>query len=511
MKYILTKYVCKAFIALIIAAILPIPSLVAAKTLRFAVTQRVTGLGNPYGSLIVGGVSPISLLFEPLTDLAIGGGVNPRLAESWEATSPSTWVFHLRTGVIFSNGEPFDADAAVAVINYLKSPEAQGLFIGSEMRWVESARVIDEFTLEITTVRPDAILPKRLSKVMMVPPNAWAEMGPDEFALNPSGTGPFIVSDWGTGSSVYVFARNPTTWRPQSPLDEIEFHVAPEPIGRAQALISGQVDLIYRLDLEIIRKLEAEGFVSVVRETFSVGGIALPNNRLDSPLADVRVRRALNYAIDRDSIARTILNGVTSSNGQGAIEGVFGFNPEIKAYPYDPERARALLAGAGYANGFRLKATVRSDPPVPEVILIEQVVAQYLAKVGVRLDLFPAPGAEWLRMYFSGEWGESDVLSFSMNSSAYADAIRAIETLSCSKPGAFFCVPEMSPLIEASNLDFEPVSRRRKLQDLMGQLHDLAPAIYLFPYLDTFAHTKEVSNLTFGAQILNIEDIIIAD
>ncbi len=483
----------------------------AAETLRIAVPTRTPGLGNPFASMITGGVHPATVLFDSLVIIDENGAVIPSLALSWELTSPTTWVFRLRDDVTFANGEPFNAETVVAVIDYLKTESAQRFFISGEVTLVESVEAIDEFTVLFTTTTPDAIFPKRLSMVLMVPKNAWQDMGPDEFGLQPIGSGPFLLTDWGMDSGRSILQRNLSSWRGVRELTEIQFVVIGEQISRAQALMSDQIDIAYGLGFESLHLLEQEGYRTLVKEAPLVGALTLPNIRPDHPLADVRVRQAMNYGTNRQAIAEIILNGSVEANGQGAIPGVFGYNPDIKPYPYDPDKARALLHEAGYGDGLSMRADVLLSAGVPEAELIYQSVAQDLRQIGVDLEIRPTFGTEWIRKWFSGDWDDADILSSIWNTSAYMDAIRAIETVSCAKNGVFFCIPEMMAEIEATKTNFDPVSREKQLQDLMAKLHDLAPSLYLFPQTAIFAFSDRVQNITFGRQQLRLEDIEMSD
>ncbi len=450
-----------AFILAVLAGLGSNPNISGAETLRIAVPGRTPGLGNPFASMITGGIHPGTVLFDCLVVIDETGAVVPSLALSWESTSPITWVFRLRDDVVFANGEPFNAETVVAIVEYLKTGPAQRFFISGEVARIQSANAIDEHTVQFTATTPDAIFPKLISMVLMAPKNAWQEMGADEFGLQSIGTGPFVLTDWGMDSGRSRMVRNLSSWRDVRELTEIQWVVIGEQISRAQALMSDQIDIAYGLGFESLHLLEQEGYRTLVREAPLVGALALPNIRPDHPLADVRVRQALNYGTNRQEIAQIILNGSVEANGQGAIPSVFGYNPDIKPYPYDPERARALLQEAGYAEGLSFRADVLLSAGVPEAELIYQSVAQDLRQIGVDMEIRPTFGTEWVRKWFSGDWGDTDILSSIWNTSAYMDAIRAIENVSCSKNGVFFCIPEMMDDIEATKTNFDPASREK--------------------------------------------------
>ena len=262
-----------------------------ASTLRMALPARPPGLGNPYASMSTGGLHPWGAMFDALTYLGDHGQVEPWLATRWETPTPTTWVFHLRDGIQFANGEPFNADTVVTTIEFLKRPESQQLFAANEVRGITAVRAVDGVTVEITTAKADAILDRRLSLIMMVPPKAWAAMGADAFAQQPIGTGPFVLEDWGQSRGRFALKRNPTSWRKSATIDRIEVAPLVDATPRMQALVSRQVDLAYNIGLDAGDDLRQQGFQMMVRERSPVEAWALPNTQPKAPTADVRVRR----------------------------------------------------------------------------------------------------------------------------------------------------------------------------------------------------------------------------
>ena len=491
-------------------AVSPVGVVVAQESmtaLRVAVPNRPPGLGNPYSSMPIGAVNPMRVLYDALTLVGDKGEILPALALSWEPRGDTAWAFTLRPDVTFSNGEPFNAQTVVDVISFLRGPDAGGYPVAIETAVIESAEVIDDLTVLIKTTQPDALVPKRMSFVFMIPMGYWSEVGMDEFGLVPHGSGPFKLKEWGQTTGTYIFERNPTCWRPSGHYDELRFTPVVDVVSRAQTLISDQVDVSFKLSLDLLNDLRGEGYETLARQTYSVGAWAFRQIDPDSPLRDTRVRRALNLAIDRENIAKAILSGVTGPVSQVATEDVYGYNPDLPLFPYDPEGARQLLAEAGFENGLNLEAIVRSDPSVPEQVLVGQVVAQNLATVGVNVRLNQMPGSQWLRHYFSGDWAGAHILETSFNNTIHGDVIRSIETASCLKAGAFFCNEEMLTLIEASNREFDEDTRKKMLQDLVTALHYDPPAIYLFPYFDTLAYSPHLNPMPMTGARIDLERI----
>ncbi|MEQ9447202.1 MAG: ABC transporter substrate-binding protein, partial [Rhodospirillaceae bacterium] len=324
------KRAFRTFLVSLGLAVLVVPlgaALVAAEdsssVLRVAVPARPPGLGNPYSSLPVGAINSNYVLFDALTLIGDKGAVLPALALSWRPEGESAWLFELRPDVVFSNGEPLTAQSVVDVLTFLRSPEAGGYLVSGETQMIESAEVVDDLTVRINTNRPDAILPKRMSFVFMIPMTYWNEVGSDGFSLKPIGSGPFKLKDWGQTTGRFVFERNDLSWRKAADFDEISFTAVGDVVSRAQSMLSDQIDLSFKLSLDLLTDLNAAGFKTLARETYSIGAWAFHQVDKTSPISDIRVRRALNMAVDRDAIAKSVLSGVTAPVSQVATSEVF--------------------------------------------------------------------------------------------------------------------------------------------------------------------------------------------
>ena len=468
----------------------------AAVTLRVASASPSLSFTNePFNTLPTAISQAPAAIFDPLLRLGPDGQMEAVLAESWTATSPTTWEFKLRKGVVFSNGEPFDAAAVKYTIEWLKSPAARTQLIASEVRVVERIDVVDPHTVVFTTAKPDAVLPKRLSIVYMVPPTAFAELGVENFRRAPIGTGPYAIKEWGQERGRMILEANPTAWLKPRQIDRVEVFSLIDPITRVQALTSNQVDIAYAVNHDDLDHLREIGFNISVKQESQVMALAL---RSDGPpgaaLTDVRVRQALNYAVDKEGIAKVFYNGLAQAVGQGAIAGTFGYNPDIKPYPYDPAKAKSLLAEAGFANGLKLKARIVTGQYVGDAAVYQKMAAD-LAAVGVQVELNGILPQEWMQIYTVGDWHETDAISISWQSAVYGDTIRAIEPFSCRKPGKFFCAPDLEPLIDASNANLDPAGRERQLQQIMARLHDEAPTIFLVNLTTVIAFSPRVKDI----------------
>ena len=478
----------------------------ADKVVRIAVGGWTPGLGNPYASMITGTIHPYIAMFDSLTFLNEDGAVEPRLALSWAADNPTTWTFKLRPGIAFTNGEPMNAAAVVSMVDWLKSQDGQRFFLASEVRNIDSAVAADDVTVVFKTKTPDAIFPRRMSLLQLTPPKYFREVGAEGFAQKALGTGPFALRTWGRDRGRSVWDAQPTSWRAPKHLARFEFVVLTEAARRTQALMLHEVDIAYGINLLDGEDLAAQGMRVEIGAVPTVGGLALPNNRPDSPLRDKRVRQAFSYAVDRDTIARQILRGSVTPSPSGIEPGVFGYDPSITPAPYDPAKARALLTEAGYPNGISLTANVLAAG-ITDGEPMYQRIAQDLAAAGIKVEFRNVFGPDWVQMWFSGDWRGADIISHTWGGATYMDALRPLENIMCKKSGAYFCDPEIDAMIEASNLMFDPVEREKQLHAILHKLQDLAPALFLFPQTDVMAFSPKVKGIKFHGRYLDWSEL----
>ncbi len=482
---------------------------VQAETIRTAATGNIVPLLNPFASLTQGIINPHALIHDMLLYVATDGTLEPGLAVNWEATGPTTWIIKLRPHVQYSNGRPVTAAAVAKNLMYLKSPEARRYVISGEVRTIKTATAIDDLTLEIETLEPDVLLPRRFGTIPMPDPYLYEELGPDAFSQAPIGTGSYVVEDWRLVSQRPILVANAKSWRAPVEFDRVEMRVLKDAATQVQALLTGAIDVGSNFGIVEIEQLEVMGFRIEVAPGGQIQSLAFSNRDPESPFSDQRVRQAMNYAVNKQEIADIIMMGATQPAGQPGIATMTGYNPNVAPYPYDPDKARALLAEAGYEDGLSFRAEVLIGGVVESTTMYLKV-AQDLAKIGVHMEVQPLQGPQWIRKYFSGEWDKADAISATWNGASYWDVIRAIEIFSCKKPGAFFCQPELMPLINESHGMFDAEERERTLQSLSKTMHDLAPAIFLHQLVDIIAVNKRLGPLPFRHKQLAIDQLRLA-
>jgi peptide/nickel transport system substrate-binding protein len=322
-------------------------------------------------------------------DVKSGKGVIPRLASSWEDQGDGTWRFHLREGATFSDGSAFDAADVQHSFERAMSPELTcetPRYFGDTKL---SFNVVDDHTIDITADPAQPILPLLLSLVTIVPSET-----PMEFTREPIGTGPYKLASWTSGQSI-VLERRDDYWGEKPAVEKATYVFRTDPAVAAAMVAQGEADLAP--SISAVDATNADTDISYLNsETLYL--------RLDSaiePITDKRVREALNMAIDRDAFVGTLLPEGTVPAVAMVPPTTLGWNPDVKEYPYDPEKAKELLAAAK-ADGVPVDTTLyligRSNlfPGVTEVV---EAVQQMLQDVGFKVEVQMVEVAQQEELY----------------------------------------------------------------------------------------------------------------
>ncbi len=349
--------------------------------------------------------SLLANIYEPLVRRDKNLAVEPALATSWEQTSPVLWRFHLRPGVKWEDGSPLTANDVVFSFKRIGSKSSQQADVVGAIKEI---RKIDDLTVEIETKGPDPILLSELTS-MSIMNEAWcvknnaaepAIVGTNEnYALrNAMGTGPFRMTVREPDRRT-VMEKNPGWWdKPEHNLERFEFTVIGSDPTRVAALLSGEMDMIYSVptqDMDRISKTEGlKLIVGPELRTIYLGLDQINPELLKStvkgknPLKDKRVREAFALAIDEEAIAKVVMRGQAKPTWELWGAGITGFNPALNVRPKtDVARAKALLAEAGYPNGFGITLDCPNDRYVNDEAICT-AISSMMAKVGVKVDVY---------------------------------------------------------------------------------------------------------------------------
>lgn len=405
----ITRHVLAGLLALAIAT----PAPVAATELRIGVGAAITSLDPHYHNF-----QPNNALarhvFDPLMSQDERQRLEPGLATAWRAVDALTWELTLRQGVAFHSGAPFTAEDVAATLRRVpavpNSPSSFVQFTGA----IQSVEVVNPHLIRLRTAAPHPLLPQDLSQVAIIARGAEAA-STDEFnALRATdGTGPFRYAGWERGARVDL-ARNDAYWGPKPAWERVTFRIITSDPSRVAAMLAQELDAIDGVPTGDIARLRANPGLAIAsapsnrvmilqldssREATPFvtdkAGRALPAN----PLRDVRVRQAISHAINRAVLAERAMDGQAVPTGQIVPEGFFGYDPETPVPAFDPDRSRALLAAAGYPDGFAVTLHAPNNRYVNDD-RVAQAIGGMLTRIGLAAKVETMPAA-----VFFPRWG----------------------------------------------------------------------------------------------------------
>lgn len=412
----------------------------------------------------------------------------PGLATEWTAVDDTTWEFTLREGVTFHNGEPFNAEAVKYTLDRVLDPDANAPTI-SYIRTIAGVEVVDDMTVRITTTAPDPLLPTRMSRypAYIVPPGYVEEVGQEEFARNPVGTGPYRMTEFLPDEHV-VMEANADYWRGAPSIDTVTWRVIPEDTARIAALISGEVDLVEGVPAELVELIDGQDGVELVQVKNGGLTIYLGLKMNESPLDDVRVRQALSLAIDRAAITETLLRGFATPKGTQVGPFDFGYL-DIAPPAQDLDRARELLAEAGYPDGFDIR--MQGTRTYLNGAEVSQAIVQQFGEIGVTVELEVPEWSVYIQQVPAGEQAPIYMLGWGSTQTLDADAaIYAI--FKSGEPYSTVSIPEMDELLDQSRQVIDPAAREEILHRIQELAAEQVPVITLYQQDSLYARRSTV-------------------
>lgn len=431
------------------------------------------------------------------------GKLQPGLATSYKSIDDKTWEVKLREGVTFHNGEPFTGEAVKYSFGRVLDPALKSVH-ASALSVLAGVEVVDPHTVRIMTKAPDPSLPGRLSMQygQMLPPKYAAEVGPEGFAKKPIGAGPFKFVSWVKDDAVTLEAV-PGHWR-QPRAKTVIFKPVPEGAARVAGIKTGAVDLataIPPIDFESIKNGERTTGIEVTSNRSYLMNLDTINFE---PFKDKRVRQALNYAVDVESIIKNTLNGYGRAIATSVVPEAFAYDASIKPYPHDPDKAKALLAEAGYANGFEVGLDT-TDGRYPQDKEIATVLAGQLEKVGIRVKV---QTFEWGSFYQGVQAKKRAPIHNIGMSTELFDPDNTFSTHFHSERGKIWARwhnEEFNRLADIGRSTLDEAKRKEALMQAQKIQHDEAPMIFLHQITYLYGLNKRVS----GWEPTNMEPLLI--
>ena len=415
------------------------------------------------------------------------GRLIPGLATAWRAIDASTWQFDLRPNVKFHDGRPFTSADVKFTLDYILAPDST---YGTKARisQIASVEAPDERTILIKTKGPFPTLANGLSDIPMEPKHYVEAVGRAGMTAKPMGTGPFRFKRWIPGDR-YELTAFSDYWGGRPSVEELVLRQIPEGSTRVAALLAGEIQIAEELPVDLLERVQKTRNTEVA-DVESTVGLLLTFDTRKKPFDDPRVRLALNYAVDKEKILkRLLLDRGTLLQGQPITSNTFGFNPNVKAIPYDPAKAKALLAEAGYAKGFETSITTRSGKYLADVEICN-VCAAMFAEVGVKTAVNVVEQGVFSKMSSAMDMGPMHMVGWY----SLGDADFATVWFTEASRRAFWKSDEYEKLFVKARTTVEESGRLEAYHRMMEIMNAEVPSIFLFGLPSIYGKAKSLKN-----------------
>ena len=382
-----------------------------AETLKFAFQGTLNQL-DPYSLNETFTLSSLGNTYEGLTRRGPDLEIEPALAESWEIVDDNRWRFHLRKGVKFHNGNDFTADDVIFSADRVRS---EGSDLTTRINAQVKVEKVDDYTVDFVLPGPNPILTYEWD-TWYIMDKEWTEANdavkvtsasdttPNFASLHANGTGPYKIMSHEPGVRT-VYEKNDDYWgKIDGNIDRVEFTPIGSDATRVAALLSGELDMVYPIPVQDIKRVDDNAGTKALTgpelRTIFLGMDQKRDELLHSsvkgknPFKDVRVRKAFYQAINMDAIRDKVMRGMSTPTSLLISPLLFSRSDEFERWPYDPEASKALLAEAGYGDGFSVGMDCPNDRYVNDEAIC-QTVAAFLARVGIKVELNAQPKAQY--------------------------------------------------------------------------------------------------------------------
>lgn len=420
----------------------------------------------------------------------------PLLATKWNQVDDLTWDFTLREGVKFHDGTPFNAEAVKATFDRLLDP-ATGSPQKDKLGMIKEVIVKDDthVTLKLSTPYAPLLSILASSEGSILSPKMIKDT-PDQLATHPVGTGPFVFDSWKSGQEI-TLNKNNDYWGEKVKVDSVVFKVVPEDATRLAMIESGEAHISDQVPVTEIDRIEKSDKMNL----FRTDGLAVEYvgfNTTKAPFDNVKVRQAVSYAIEREAIISGVYNNVGTLANVAMSPQVFGYSKDVKAYPYDVNKAKSLLKEAGYDKGIKVKL-LTSDRK--ERINMAEVIQSQLKGIGVDVEIQVMEYGSYIQQIENGDhqmliggWGnatgDGDYNQYNLFHSASIGA-----------PGNHFYYqnPVVDKLIEQGRVETEPSKRQEIYKQAMQIEMDDAVYVPIRNYEHLAVYNNNVENFRLDA------------
>jgi peptide/nickel transport system substrate-binding protein len=477
------------FLALAAAPVLARPAL-AATGQTLTVGAAIFPDNLRAGNLTYAATSLVAQTNDFLVARDDSGALQPALATRWEAVDPTTMRFHLRPGVKCSDGVEFTAADVVFTIGRVLDPKA-AYGQAARINLVESAIAVDKYTVDIRSKSIFPTLLLGLSDIVMEPKHYFEKVGAAGVAAHPMGTGPYIFESWVPGDR-YTLTANKDYWGGAPAIDRLVLRAIPDGASRVASLVTGESQIIEEVPVDLIDQVEASGSARVDSIPTTVGLVLTFNPRL-KPFDNPKVREAFDYAIDKPLILKQILKGRGELlQSQILTRGVLGFNPDLRARPFDPVKAKQMLVEAGYDFATPVTITTLNGKYVSDTDICN-AAAGMLANIGIKATVEIVEGGTFQQMTSAQKWGALHVNGWYRLGDGDFASVWYTEAGKRSN----WIDPTFDKLFVEARSTTDVAERTRIYNRMMAILAEQTPAIFMFGLPSLYGVAKNVSG--FGA------------
>ncbi|QOR34050.1 ABC transporter substrate-binding protein [Clostridium sp. 'deep sea'] len=432
-------------------------------------------------------------LFDTFLDQDTEMKIIPLVAKSWKMLNDTTWQFELRDDIYFHDGKQLTTKDVKFSIERILDPNNKSSKIG-DYKAVKAIETNGDYNLTIKTTEPYPLLLTRLASLRIVPEHYIKEVGNQQFSLKPIGSGPYKLKEWIKDEYV-LFTANENYWQGKPKIQNIKFKPVPEAASRIMALQKGEADIIVNVPPHQVEQINNSEKASV-EQVDSVRFIMLPITTRNEKMKDLKVRQALNYAIDVNSIIDNIFSGNAKPSSQPVGSYDLGFNRDLKPYGYNPEKAKQLLKEAGYEQGLKITMGAPTGRYIMDKEVAEAIKNQ-LEQVGFEVELsFPEWG-NYVAELFAGElkydiwligWGSStfdagNTLNFWLNSSLKTCYYQTDKQTN----------DELNQLIKQALTEINEQDRINIYQQITNKIYNDATFVNLYQQVDLYGVSNRIN------------------
>ncbi len=428
--------------------------------------------------------SPISLdvfksIYSQLTDIRADASVGPLLAATWESSEDAvTWDFTLADGVLFHNGDPVTVDDVLWTYQMIMASENSP--VKAYTVAIDKIEKVNDKTIRFILKYPYSPFPRQASLISIMPRKVYESVGPEQFTLQPVGSGPFKLVEWVKDDHLTVEAYE-GYFLGAPAVKTVIFRPIPSEDARVAALEAGEVDIVALLPPPSLERLK---LISGLRVELieSNRNLYIGINTTIPPLDSLQLRQAMDMAIDRDAICRDLLSGLGKPIGQPVAPVTFGYDPTIEPTPYDPEHARKLVAESGYSG-----EEILFQYPINRYQFgneVAQAVASYLEEIGIRIKLEGMEYSAFFPLWQQRKLAGLHLFAFGPST---MDADLPLGSLYYSKSTrGYWTSPEVDDLIEKQRGALDEEERKSLISQIWRISQQNVPYIWLYNEIQAY-------------------------